>query len=247
MSVLGGKIALVTGASRGIGAEVARQLAMRGAAVVVNYRSKAARAEAVAAEVRALGQSAIIAQADLTDADESAAMFAQVRAEFGRLDLLILNASGGLERDQPADYAMRLNVDGQLRAVDRALPLMPVGSTIVFVTSHLAHFYGEKPVYRGYELVAASKQAGERALQVRLPELAGLGVRLLFVSGDLIEGTTTVKLSQRYLPGVAARRTAEAGGLPTIPQFAAAIVDAAADPQLKSGEFVFVGSTEWVV
>ncbi len=247
MNELAGKIALVTGASRGIGAEVARLLAGRGADVVVNYRSKRARAEEVAGEIEAAGRRALVVRADLTAAGEMAAMYAAVAAQFGRLDLLILNASGGLEKDKGADYAMKLNVVGQMRAVDLALPLLVAGSTIIFVTSHLAHFYGEKPVYPGYEAVAESKQAGERALQARLGEFSSLGLRLLFVSGDLIEGTITPKLMQRQNPGLIAARKEQAGGLPTVAQFAEAIVAAAANPSLANGEFVFVGSTDWVV
>ncbi|MGH8897319.1 MAG: SDR family NAD(P)-dependent oxidoreductase [Egibacteraceae bacterium] len=82
-------------------------------------------------------------QADLIDADQTRRMFDAVRERFGRLDVLVLNASGGLERHVPADYAMRLNRDAQMRAVDLALPLMPDGGRGVFVTSHYAHFHGE--------------------------------------------------------------------------------------------------------
>src|SRR6266542_2409161 len=107
--------ALITGASRGVGAATARLLAERGIDVVINYRSKSRRAEQVAAAIRAEGRRAMAVQADLTDAAQSAAMFAAVADEFGLLDLLVLNASGGLERGASADYAMRLNRDAQVR------------------------------------------------------------------------------------------------------------------------------------
>jgi len=241
---LDGKRALVTGASRGIGASVARQLAERGADVVINYRSKGPRAEAVAASVRAAGRRALLAQADLTDEGGVEAMMAQVGREFGQLELLILNASGGLESNKATDYAMQLNLEAQVRAVDLALPLMPAGGRIIFVTSHLAHFYGQKPVYAMYEPVAASKHAGEQALRARIPELSARGVSLVVVSGDLIEGTVTPKLMQRRGPGLIEARREQAGSLPTVEEFAAAIVDAAAHPDLESGETVFIGSTE---
>ena len=96
-----GKVALVTGGSRGVGAAMARYLAERGFDVVVNYRNKAKRAEAVVVEVEAAGQQGWIVQADLTDADQTAAMFEQIGREPGRLDLLVLNASGGLKRAWP--------------------------------------------------------------------------------------------------------------------------------------------------
>ncbi len=242
---LHGKTALVTGASRGIGASVARILAGRGADVVVNYRSKAPRAEEVAETVRAAGRRVLLARADMTEAGEMRAMMRLVESQFGRLDLLILNASGGLERERPPEYAMELNLHAQVRAVDLALPLIPAGGRIVFVTSHLAHFYGEKPGYAAYEPVAASKKAGEEALRARVTDLMERGVSLIVVSGDLIEGTITPRLMERLQPGIIEARREEAGSLPTVEDFARAIVDAAANPLLQTGATVFVGSTDW--
>lgn len=242
-----GRIALVTGASRGVGAATARMLAARGADVVVNYRSKARRAEEVVGDVRRTGRRALAARADLTEPDESAEMFAVVREHFGRLDLLVLNASGGLERDRDEAYAMRINLTAQTRAVDLALPLMPEGGRVVFVTSHLAHFYGERPVYPSYEPVAASKKAGENALRARIPELSARGISLVVVSGDVIEGTITPKLMERRSPGLLAARRRQAGRLPTVEDFARAVADAAEDAGLKDGSTVFVGSTAWEV
>ena len=243
MGDLNGKIALITGASRGVGASVARLLAASGADVVINFRSKRPRAEEVAASVRAEGRRAFLAQADITREAEVKNMM-QVAEEAGRIDVLVLNASGGLEKDKPADYAMNLNAVAQERVVDVALPLMPEGGRIIFITSHLAHFHGQKPVYAAYEPVAASKKAGEQALRARIPELSSKGVSLVVVSGDLIEGTITPKLMERSSRGLIETRRQQAGSLPTVEEFARAIVDAAANPHLKSGEVVFVGSTE---
>jgi 3-oxoacyl-[acyl-carrier protein] reductase len=105
-TMLLGKTALVTGSSRGIGASVARQLAKLGADVAINYRSKGPRAEEVADELAAMGRAALLIQGDITNAEDVAATFDQIQAAWGRLDFLILNASGGLEQDKAADYAM---------------------------------------------------------------------------------------------------------------------------------------------
>ncbi len=78
------------------------------------------------------------------------AMIAGIRQRFGRLDTLVLNASGGLESGAEPAYAMRLNRDAQRRLVELALPMMPAGSRVVFVTSHQAHFYPHKAVPMGY-------------------------------------------------------------------------------------------------
>lgn len=194
---LKGKVALVTGASRGIGASVARMLASCGADIAINYHSK----------------------------------------------VLILNASGGLEKDKPADYAMQLNSTAQVRLVEMALPLMPRGGRIIFVTSHMAHFYCEKPVYGPYEPVAASKYAGERALRARGAEFEMQGIAFVVVSGDMIEGTITPKLLERMNKGVIESRRRLAGSLPTVEEFARAIADAAFNAE-KNSATIFVGSTE---
>lgn len=238
------KVSLVTGASRGIGAAVATLLAQRGADVALNYRSKGSRAEDVANQVQALGRRALLVQADIVDRDSVARMMGEVRDAFGKLDILVLNASGGLEKDKPASYAMDLNRTAQVETLAAALPMMPKGGCVVFVTSHWAHFYGQKPVYEAYEVVAASKKAGEDALRARIPELTSRGVRLAIVSGDIIDGTITPKLLDRAQPGLIAERRDRVGALPTIEEFALAIVEAAEDTSRPSGHVSFVGPTE---
>jgi NAD(P)-dependent dehydrogenase (short-subunit alcohol dehydrogenase family) len=242
--ILKGKIALVTGASRGIGASVVHMLAARGADIAINYHSKGSRAENVATDVRAVGGHALLVQGDLTNPDDTAAMIESVRVEYGRLDLLILNASGGLEKDKPADYAMQLNLTAQVRLAEMALPLIPRGGRIIFVTSHMAHFYRERPVFGPYEPVAASKYAGELALRAREEEFEKRGITFVVVSGDMIEGTITPKLLERMNKGVIESRRKQVGLLPTVEGFARAIVDATFSEELKSGAIIFVGSTE---
>jgi NAD(P)-dependent dehydrogenase (short-subunit alcohol dehydrogenase family) len=238
------KTVLITGASRGIGAEVARLFAKHGFNVVVNYHSKLSRAQDVATQIEALGAQTLLAQADITNAAETQIMFDKTKQTFSSLSVLILNASGGLEKNKPDDYAMELNYKAQVRLLEQALPMMPSGSCMVFVTSHLAHFYGQKPVFEYYEPVAASKKAGEDALREHLPELSKKGIRLVVVSGDLIEGTITPKLMERNSRGLIETRRSEAGVLPTIEEFAKAIVDAALDTKLATGSTIFVGSTQ---
>jgi hypothetical protein len=115
----------------------------------------------------------------------------------------------------------------------------------VFVTSHWAHFYGQKPVIAAYETIAVSKRAGEDALRARIPELSERGVSLAVVSGDVIEGTITPRLIERDLPGMVEARRRQAGGnLPSIDEFAHAITQAAVGPAMPSGHTIFVGSTD---
>ncbi|WP_086820752.1 SDR family oxidoreductase [Allokutzneria sp. NRRL B-24872] len=240
-----GRVVLVTGASRGVGADTARLLAASGAHVFVNYRDKVKRADRVVADIVSSGGSAEAVKADLTDPAEAAAMFDVVRARCGRLDALVLNASGGMERDRDPDYAMRLNRDAQVRAVELALPLMPALSRVVFVTSHQAHFHGQRPTYDSYEAVAASKRAGEDELRARIPLLSERGIGLVVVSGDMIEGTITVTLLDRAEPGIVDARRAEVRSLPTVAEFAEAVAKAAVEP-VATGHTVFVGGADYL-
>jgi 3-oxoacyl-[acyl-carrier protein] reductase len=239
-----GRTALVTGASRGIGAAVALLLAEQGADVAINFRSKGSRAEEIAHKVQALGRRAVLAQADLTDQGSVESMARAVEQAFSGLHILVLNASGGLEKGKPACYAMELNLTAQVRTLESMLPLMPKGGCVVFVTSHLAHFYGRKPVYAAYESIAASKKAGEDALRSRLSEFEARGLRLAIVSGDMIDGTITPKLLERTQRGLIETRRGQAGVLPTVQEFAAAIVHAAADARRPNGHVSFVGTID---
>lgn len=242
---LEGKVSLVTGASRGIGAATALKLAELGSDVVLNFRSKAPRAEEVAKQVREVGRQALAIQADLTEESDLTSMMASVQQNFTRLDILVLNASGGLEKGKPEDYAMRLNHTAQLRTAELASRLMHNGGRIVFVTSHWAHFYGTKPVVGGYETVAKSKHAGEAALREYAPELEKKGISLLIVSGDMIEGTITPRLLERQSPGLLNHRRGETQVLPTVEEFAEAIAQTVAGGTLPNGHTVFVGSTSF--
>jgi hypothetical protein len=94
-------------------------------------------------------------------------------------------------------------------------------------------------------VVAESKHAGEAALRAMIPELSDRGIELIVVSGDLLDGSITPKLLNRMRPGVIEQRREEAGSLPTVEDFAAEVVDAALNVDLKSGDTVYVGSTEW--
>lgn len=227
---LAGKVALVTGSSRGIGADTVRYLAQGGADVVINFRNKAPRAEKLAAEVRELGVRALVVGADLTDPTSVEAMFAAVKDEFGTLDILVLNASGGMESGMAEDYALKLNRDAQVGALQAALPLLSDDSRVVFVTSHQAHFIRTTPTMPEYEPVALSKRAGEDALRELIPSLAEKGIGFTVVSGDMIEGTITATLLERANPGAIAQRRESAGRLYNVSEFAAEVARAAVDP-----------------
>ncbi len=224
------RVALITGASRGIGAEVAQQLAASGTHAIVNYRANAERAEGIAETIRAAGGQASTIRADIADEASTAAMIEDIGRRFGRLDVLVLTALGGPRVGLDPRHAMRLNRDAQRRLARLALPLMPAGGHIVFVTSHQAHFFPHKAVPKGYGPIAASKRAGETALYAMRPEFDRRGVYFTVVSGAMLDEMTIANLWQRREPEA---------------EFASAVVHAATAP--KPSGIVFVGRAEYLM
>ncbi|WP_246956483.1 SDR family oxidoreductase [Brachybacterium sp. Marseille-Q7125] len=243
MSALAGKTAVVTGSSRGVGAATAALLAEQGANVVVNYRQKAPRANKVVSGIQEKGGQAVAVGADLTDADAVATLMDTAVDTFGGLDLLVLNASGGMEKDLGEDYAMRLNRDAQSDALTAGLARMTNGGRVVFVTSHQAHFIDDVETMPEYEQVARSKRAGENALTARIEEMSAKGVSFVVVSADMIEGTVTATLLDRARPGALEARREAAGKLYSVEEFAAEIVRMAT-ADVETGHVELVGGAE---
>ena len=139
---LAGKVALVTGASKGIGAAIARQFAAEGAAVVVNYSSDKAGAEQVVADVGAAGGKAVAVQANVAKPAEITRLFADARRAFDRLDILVNNAGIyeflPLEAVTPEHYHKQfdVNVLGLVLATQEAVKAFgPAGGTIINISS----------------------------------------------------------------------------------------------------------------
>ncbi|GHG40520.1 short chain dehydrogenase [Sinomonas cellulolyticus] len=220
MGLLDNKTAIVTGSSRGIGAATAKILAGEGAAVVVNYRQKAPRANKIVAEIEAAGGRAVAVGGDLTQQADVDALAQAAVDSFGSLDVLVLNASGGMESGLGDDYALRLNRDAQVAMLKAAAERMKPGSRVVFVTSHQAHFIDSVETMDAYEPVARSKRAGETALRELIPWLSEKGITFVVVSGDMIEGTITATLLERATPGAIESRREAAGKLYSVDEFA---------------------------
>lgn len=141
MSKLIGKVALVTGASKGIGAGIARALAAEGAAVVVNYASSRAGADAVVADIAKAGGKAVAVRGDVSKAADAKALADAAIEHFGRLDILVNNSGvyefGALEEITEEHYHKQFNVNvlGLLLATQAAAKHMGEGSSIVNISS----------------------------------------------------------------------------------------------------------------
>src|SRR5450432_410988 len=134
---LEGKIALVTGGSSGIGLATAKRFVAEGATVVITGRRK----EVLEAAAKEIGPAATAIQADASSLADLDRLFAQIKLEHGRLDVLFVNAGGGEfatidnYTEEHFDKTFATNVKGLVFTVQKALPLMPDGSTIVLNAS----------------------------------------------------------------------------------------------------------------
>ncbi|MFJ8156348.1 SDR family NAD(P)-dependent oxidoreductase [Streptomyces sp. NPDC094468] len=184
-----GKVAVVTGGSRGIGAAVARRLVQEGAAVAVGYRGNEQAAAALVAELTEGGGRALAVQADVADPEQTRALVERAVAEFGRLDVLASCAGvehfDALERITPADFdrIFAVNTRGQLFAVQHAAAHLGEGGRIVLTSSVSA-----SKAFFGHTLYAASKAAVESMV---LNLSAELGRRGIAVNAIAPGGTAT--------------------------------------------------------
>ncbi|MBD8839759.1 MULTISPECIES: SDR family oxidoreductase [unclassified Paenibacillus] len=156
MNKLSGKVALVTGSSRGIGRAIAEQLAELGADVVINYASRPDKAEETAEIVRQKGVRAITVQADLARKEDVERLFSQTISELGKVDILINNA--GIMKTTPLaevteeefDQQFAINVKGTFFACQQALKHMEDRGRIVnFSTSVTGQMFPNYSVYAG--------------------------------------------------------------------------------------------------
>ena len=188
MKKLQDKVALVTGASKGIGAAIARQLAADGAKVVVNYAADKNEADKVVAAIEAAGGSAVALAVDVTDQSQVEALIQSTLAQFGRLDIVVNNAGvyqfAKIEESSEALYRKQfdINVLGPLLVTGAAVPYLGEGSSIINISSFVTRvFLAESAIYSG------SKGAIDAITGVLARELGPRGIRVNAVNPGLIE------------------------------------------------------------
>lgn len=192
---LTGKVALVTGSSRGIGKECALRLAEAGADVIINYVASRAAAMEAAARIIQFGRQAWVIKADVGEEDDVSSMIDYVTSEIGRLDILISNAATGgfrpLLQLKPNHFQtmMRINVLSLVYLVRAALPLLgkgPARGKVIALSSHGSHL-----ALPNYGLIGGSKAALESLVRHLTLEVGDRGVNLNVVKAGVVQTDST--------------------------------------------------------
>lgn len=198
-----GKVAIVTGASKGIGAAIAKRLAAEGASVVVNYASSREGADRVVAEIVAGGGKAVAVQANVSKREEIERLFAETLAAFDRVDVLVNNA--GVYEWLPLEAITEehfrkqfdLNVLGLIYAVQQAARHFgPSGGTIVNLSSIVSTF-----APAGSSVYSASKAAVDAVTRSLSKELGPRGIRINSVNPGLVEteGLSAMEIDEKLV------------------------------------------------
>ena len=185
---LSGKIALVTGGTRGIGRAIALKLAGAGSDVALVYHNSHEEAEAVCAAIQSFGRRAHAIQADVSDPELVGEIFSSVREKFGRLDFLVSNAATGVLRP-----ALELSLKHWRRCLEtnalalnllaqQAVPLMTQGGRIIALSS-----LGASRAIPEYAFIGASKAALESLARSLAQELGQRGIRVNVVSAGVVD------------------------------------------------------------
>jgi 3-oxoacyl-[acyl-carrier protein] reductase len=203
---LEGKVALITGGSRGIGAAIAKRLAADGAKVAITYSKGADAAASVVKEIERDGGKAIAIQADATDADAVKAGVEKTVTTFGRLDVLVNNAGTAVPKTfeettlEEMDRVLDINVRGVFIATQAALKHMKSGGRIVMIGSSV----GEHVVVPGLVPYAATKGAVKMFTQALSREVGSRGITVNNVQPGPIDTELNPAASEWAVPQKAA-------------------------------------------
>ena len=186
---LAGRVAVVTGASRGMGRAIALRLARDGADCVVMYRRDAARAGEAVAEIERLGQRGLALRIELAEPAEVAPAFARIGEAFGRVDILVWNAAATAfrptleQKPHNVDRTFAISVDSFVAAVQAAVPLMrDRPGRVVAVSGIDSH-----QAMTAHGVLGAAKAALESLVRSLAMELGPLGITVNGVSPGLVE------------------------------------------------------------
>lgn len=200
---LDGKVALVTGSGRGIGAAIAVHLGRLGAKIVVNYASSAEHAEKVVAEIKSLGTDAVAFKADIRQVSQTAKLFDDAVAHFGRLDIAVSNSGvvsfGHLKdvTEEEFDRVFSLNTRGQFFVAREAYRVLAEGGRIILTSSNTSREFSVP----AHSLYSGSKGAIDSFVRILSKDC---GDKKITVNAVAPGGTVTDMfhaVSQHYIPG----------------------------------------------
>ncbi|KAI5286944.1 hypothetical protein KEM54_006368 [Ascosphaera aggregata] len=198
-----GKVALVTGSSRGIGKAIALQLARSGADVVINYNSNEESAKKTVKEIVAVGCRAIAIQADVTDVPSIKRMFKEAMHKFGRIDLVVSNS--GIEHfdklgditPEIFDRVFGINTRGQFFVAQQAYEYIEHGGTVILTSSVAAKLAG----LPDHALYGATKAAVEAFVRNLTADFSPKRVRINAIAPGGVDSDMAGENAWRYTPG----------------------------------------------
>lgn len=212
---LEGKIAVVTGASKGIGAAIAKALSAQGATVIVNYATSQRDADAVVGEIKAQGGRAVAIQADMSQGADVVRLFDTVKAQFGTLDILINNAGVAVFQmiddltEEAFHQQFNVNVLGYLLAVREAVKLFGAKGSVINISSILS-----TDPYLASSVYSATKGAVDTLTFALARELGPRGIRVNSIlpghtNTPATAGNFTGELGEKILAGTPLGRLGE--------------------------------------
>ncbi|MFF2017179.1 SDR family oxidoreductase [Paenibacillus sp. NPDC058177] len=226
---LSGKVAVVTGSSRGIGRAIAEELARNGAKVVVNYSSSPDKAEEVVSEIKQNGGEAVAIQADISNVPQLEKLFEETVKAFGALDILVNNAGVMMTKplaavtEEDFDKQFGINVKGTFFAIQQAVKHMGQGGRIINFSTSVAGV-----MFPTYSVYAGSKGAVEQFTRQLAKELGPKGITINAVApGPVNTELFTVGKSEEQIDGI--RKMNAFGRLGEPEDIAGAVVFLASD------------------
>ena len=195
---LKGKVALITGGSRGIGKAIALRLAENGVDVVVNYVRQRRDAEATVQAIEELGGRCLAVKANVAKEEDVARMFEEISRNYQRLDILVSNAASGVLKPvmelttRHWNWAMDINARALLTLSQHAVPMMKEGGRIMAVSS-----IGAVRAVPNYTVVGASKAALESLVRHLAVELGPQGIHVNTISAGVVDTDALKKFPNR--------------------------------------------------
>lgn len=198
---LAGKVAIVTGSSRGIGAGIARELGARGASVVVNYRGGVETAEALVDEIKAAGSDAIAIQGDISKVEDIKRLFSQAKEHFKKIDIVVSNSGiehfGAIQDVTEEDYdrVFNLNTRGQFFVGQQAYQHLSDGGRLILMSSISAHVS-----IREHAVYAGSKCAVEAFARCFAPDFGARQITVNSIAPGGVKTDMAADVGYKYIP-----------------------------------------------